>query len=146
MRAVIQCVKKASVSVNGKIISQIGRGMVILFAVHVDDTEEKITKLADKILKLRIFPDPKNKMKMDQSVKDINGEILVVSQFTLYGDTTGGNRPSFLASAKTDKALPFYQKFVKYLGENIKTETGEFGALMEVELVNYGPTTIIIDL
>jgi D-tyrosyl-tRNA(Tyr) deacylase len=144
MRAVIQRVKKASVSIGGKAVGQIGSGLLVLFAVHVDDTEDKIAKLAEKILKLRIFSDTEDKMNL--SVKDIGGEILVVSQFTLYGDAAGGNRPSFIESAKPDKALPFYEKFVKYLRESIKTATGEFGAYMDVELVNDGPTTMIIDL
>jgi D-aminoacyl-tRNA deacylase len=144
MRAVIQRVKRAKVSVAGKVISEIGPGLLVLFAVHTDDTEDKIAKMAEKVLKLRIFSDAEDKMNL--SVKDIGGEILVVSQFTLYGDTAGGNRPSFIESAKPEKALPFYQKFVKYLAENIKTSTGEFGAMMEVELINNGPVTIIIDL
>jgi D-aminoacyl-tRNA deacylase len=144
MRAVIQRVKKASVSIAGKVVGQIGSGLLVLFAVHIDDTEDKITKMAEKILKLRIFSDAEDKMNL--SVKDVGGEILAVSQFTLYGDVAGGNRPSFLVSAKPEKVLPFYEKFVKYLAENIKTATGEFGAMMEVELINDGPVTIIIDI
>ncbi|MDD5290829.1 MAG: D-aminoacyl-tRNA deacylase [Patescibacteria group bacterium] len=144
MRAVIQRAKEAEVKVGGKIIGKISKGLLVLLAIHQDDTEDKIEKLATKIINLRIFADKADKMNL--SVKDVKGEILVVSQFTLYGDTSKGNRPSFIESAKPEKAVPYYEKFVEKIKNNgIKTETGEFGAMMEVSLINDGPVTIIID-
>lgn len=145
MRAVIQRVKKASVSVGNEIIGQINKGLLVLLAVHQDDEELVIKKMADKIVNLRIFSDQNDKMNL--SVKDVGCEIMVVSQFTLYGDCKKGNRPSFTQSAKPEKAIFFYEKFVKHIREQrIKVETGKFGAMMEVELVNDGPVTIILDL
>ena len=145
MRAVIQRVKEANVKVDGKIIGHIGGGMLVLLAVHIDDVEDMIIKMADKTMNLRIFDDERGMM--NKSIRDIGGEMLVVSQFTLYGDTKKGNRPSYIKSARPEKAIPFYENFVKYIkGTGIKTETGEFGAMMEVSLVNDGPVTIIIDL
>jgi len=113
MRAVIQRVKKARVKVDGKIVGEIGQGLLVLLAVHQDDKEEAIKKMAEKIINLRIFGDENDKMNL--SVKDIDGEILVVSQFTLYGDCRKGNRPSFIESAKPEKAISMYEKFVKYI-------------------------------
>lgn len=145
MRTVIQRVKNASVKVGGETVGQIGHGFLVLLAVHKNDEEAVIQKMADKILKLRIFEDEKGKM--NRSIQDTQGEILVVSQFTLYGDCRKGNRPGFTDSARGEKAIPFYEKFVSYIKEQgIKTETGKFGAKMAVELVNDGPTTLIIDL
>ncbi len=145
MRAVLQRVKKASVQTKGKTVGSIEQGLLVLFAVHEDDEEEMIKKIADKIINLRIFSDQEDKMNL--SIQDVGGEILVVSQFTLYGNCHKGNRPSFIESAKPDKAIPFYEKFVLYLKEQgIKAETGEFGAMMQVELINDGPVTIILDL
>lgn len=145
MRAVIQRVKNAKVSISGKIAGEIGPGLVVLLAVHQNDDEDVIEKMADKILNLRIFGDQDNKMNL--SVKDVGGKILVVSQFTLYGDTRKGSRPSFIESAKPDKAIPFYEKFVEYIkGQGIEVAAGKFGAMMDVELVNDGPVTIILDL
>lgn len=146
MRAVIQRVKQASVAVEGQVISSIGVGFLVLFAVHVDDTADKIAKLADKIVKSRIFEDESGKM--NKSLRDIDGEVLVVSQFTLYGDATDGNRPSFIKSARPEKAEPMYQEFIEELKKRgvKKVAEGKFGALMEVALVNYGPTTIILDI
>ena len=112
MRAVIQRVKKASVQIGGKLSGQINAGLLVLFAVHQDDKEETAAKLAEKIINLRIFSDQEGKMNL--SLKDINGEILVVSQFTLYGDSKKGNRPSFIKSAKPEKAKPMYEKFINY--------------------------------
>lgn len=144
MRAVVQRVNRAQVSVEENIIGKIGKGLLILLAVHIDDTEDMIEKMADKIFKLRIFENSDQKMNL--SLADIGGELLVVSQFTLYGDTKKGNRPSFIESARPEKAVPFYEKFVTILrGKRLKVETGEFGAKMLVELVNDGPVTIIID-
>ncbi len=145
MRAVIQKVKKASVESGGKIVGKIKKGFLVLLAIHIDDTEEKIRKMAEKIVKLRIFEDENEKM--NKSLKDVNGEILVVSQFTLYGDCKKGNRPSFIESAKPDKALDYYEKFIKYLEKSdLKVEKGKFRNMMEVSLVNDGPTTLIVDL
>ena len=145
MRAVIQRVSQASVLVENKIIGEIKSGLLVLLAVHQDDGEEKLNKMADKVVNLRIFSDSEDKM--NRSVIDEKGEILIVSQFTLYGDTKKGNRPSFITSAKPDKAIPMYEKFVSILKEKgIKVATGEFGAMMQVKLTNDGPVTIIIDL
>ena len=118
---------------------------MILLAIHNEDTEDMIVKMADKIEGLRIFTDENDKMNL--SLKDVRGEILVVSQFTLYGETKKGNRPSFTDSAKPVKAVPYYEKVVSTLKDKgFKVETGYFGAMMQVSLVNVGPTTIIIDL
>ena len=144
MRAVIQRVKEAEVKVDGKTIGKISKGLLVLLAIHQDDTEDKIKKMATKIINLRIFGDKDEKMNL--SVKDVGGEILVVSQFTLYGDTSRGNRPSFIESARPEKAIPYYKKFVEKIKDSgPKTATGEFGAMMDVNLVNDGPVTIIID-
>lgn len=145
MRAVVQRVTNAQVSIEGSVVGKIDKGLLVLFAVHVDDREEMIGKMADKISKLRIFEDRDEKMNL--SLEDIKGEVLVVSQFTLYGDTKKGNRPSFIESARPEKAIPFYEGFIEKLKEkNIKVQSGKFGADMQVELVNDGPVTVIIDL
>lgn len=152
MRVVVQRVKKALVKVREEIISQIGPGLLVFLAVKEDDTEEDIKWLANKIINLRIFPDDNNKM--NKSIKDIDGEILVVSQFTLYGDCYKGNRPSFIKSANLEKAEDFYKKFIYSLEEarqilSLKSkspiQTGRFQEQMKVELINEGPVTIIID-
>ena len=145
MRAVIQVVKQAKVEVDNKIIAEIDKGYLILLAVSVNDTENIIAKMADKISKLRIFGDENDKMNL--SLKEVNGEILLVSQFTLYGDITKGNRPSFTDSAHPDKAEPYYLKLADALTEKgLVVKMGQFGAHMAVSLINNGPTTIIIDL
>lgn len=145
MRAVIQVVSSANVKVDSKTVGDINKGFLVLLAIHNDDMEDKIEKMADKIADLRIFTDEDDRMNL--SLKDVGGEILVVSQFTLYGDTKKGNRPSFLESAKPIKAVPYYEKLVSLLkNKGFKVETGQFGAMMQVSLVNEGPTTIIIDL
>lgn len=144
MRAVVQRVKSAEVKINGSVSGAIKNGLLVFLAVHNKDDEHLIPKLADKILKLRIFSDEQGKMNL--SVRDICGSILVVSQFTLFGDTNKGNRPSFIESAKPEKAIPFYNSFVEYIkASGTEVQTGEFGAEMEVSLVNDGPVTIIID-
>jgi D-aminoacyl-tRNA deacylase len=118
---------------------------LLLLGIHRDDEEGSLLKLADKIEKLRIFEDKEGKMNL--ALKDVGGEILVVSQFTLYGDTTGNNRPSFIKAARPEKALPFYEKFVKLLSDKgFKVETGRFGSHMELDFINDGPTTIIIEI
>ena len=145
MRAVIQAVSSVNVKVDDNVVGEIKRGYLVLLAIHTDDTEDKIIKMADKISDLRIFTDENDKMNL--SLKDVGGEILLVSQFTLYGDTKKGSRPSFSDSAKPVKAVPYYEKVVSLLkNKNIKVETGQFGAMMQVSLVNEGPTTVIIDL
>lgn len=145
MRAVIQRVEQAEIDIAGKIVGKINMGLLVLLAIHEKDDEYLIKKMADKIINLRIFSDTEDKMNL--SVKDVGGSILVVSQFTLYGDCKKGNRPSFVESAKPEKAIPFYEKFVKYIkDQDINTQTGRFGAMMSVKLINDGPVTIIIDL
>jgi D-tyrosyl-tRNA(Tyr) deacylase len=145
MRAVVQRVKKANVSADNNVISEIGRGLLVLLAIHQDDKDAVIQKLADKIINMRIFSDRGGKMNL--SVKEVGGEILVVSQFTLYADTNKGNRPGFTQSAKPDKAIPFYEKFVSYIrDQGLNVSTGEFGAMMEVKLTNDGPVTIIVEM
>ncbi len=144
MRAVIQRVKKASVKVNGELISQISQGLLIFLGVGREDKEEDIKILADKIADLRIFSDENGKMNLN--IGDINGSILVVSQFTLFADCRRGKRPDFTAAAEKEKALDYYKKFVEYLKNKIeKVEEGIFQAHMEVELTNDGPVTIILD-
>ncbi|MFU8861603.1 MAG: D-aminoacyl-tRNA deacylase [Cyclonatronaceae bacterium] len=145
MRAVIQRVKSASVVVDGQVKGRIGRGLLILAAVHRDDDEAQLRWIADKILKLRVFNDENGKM--NRSVTDENGGLLVVSQFTLYGDTRKGTRPSYIESASPEKAEKMYNDLVTCLRENsdLQVQEGVFGAMMEVSLVNDGPVTIILD-
>ena len=145
MRAVVQRVKEASVEVDGKVVGKIGNGILVLLGVGKDDTEEDMKWIADKVVNLRIFQDENGKMNL--SLLDIGGEVLVVSQFTLYGDARKGRRPSFTEAAPPEKGREFYKKFVEYLKEkyNIKVETGEFGAMMDVHIVNWGPVTILLD-
>lgn len=145
MKAVIQIADQADVKVNNELIAQTGRGYLIFLAIHTEDTEDKIQKMADKISNLRIFPDSEDKMNL--SIKDIQGEILLVSQFTLYGDAAKGNRPSFSLSARPDKAENYYKQLAEALrNKNLEVKTGKFGAHMLISLVNNGPCTIIIDL
>lgn len=144
MRCVIQRVKKAKVEVNNKIVGQIQKGILVLLGCHKDDTHEKIDYLVDKIVNLRIFQDETDKMNL--SLKDIEGDILIVSQFTLYGDTKKGRRPSFINSLEPKKANELYEKFTLKMKSYLKVvETGVFGAMMDVHLINDGPVTFIID-
>ena len=145
MRIVIQRVSEASVKVDDKIISAIGMGMLILVGIEDLDTWEDITWLSNKIIQLRIFDDENGVMNL--SVKDIDGELLIVSQFTLHASTKKGNRPSYIRASKPDFAVPMYEKFVESLETELgkKVGTGKFGAMMDVSLVNDGPVTIIID-
>lgn len=145
MRVVLQRVSKASVTINREIVSEIGRGLLILVGIEDDDTQEDIDWLATKITQLRIFDDENGVMNL--SVKDIDGEILIVSQFTLHASTKKGNRPSYIRASKPDFAIPVYEKFIQKTEEMMgKTVgTGRFGAMMDVSLVNDGPVTIIID-
>lgn len=144
MRAVVQRVKKSQVVVNGTVVGSINKGILVLLGVGREDTEEDLKWLVDKVVNLRIFEDDEGKM--NKSVKDVNGEILVVSQFTLYGDCRRGRRPSFTQAAPPEKGKLFYEKFIELLKEEkVKVENGVFGAKMEVHLINDGPVTILID-
>lgn len=144
MKLVIQRVKWASVKVNNEIIGKIDKGFLVLLGVGPEDTMEKADYLVQKLIKLRIFEDENGKMNL--ALKDVNGELLVISQFTLYADCTGGNRPSFTNAAKPEKANELYEYFMKKCKEqNVKVEHGEFGADMKVELLNDGPVTIILE-
>jgi D-tyrosyl-tRNA(Tyr) deacylase len=145
MIAVVQRVSGASVTIENKIKSSIDSGLMVLLGVEDADNHDDIEWLASKIMNLRIFNDRQGVMNV--SVKDLNGEILVVSQFTLHASTKKGNRPSYLKAAKPEIAVPLYESFVKVLQSNLGKEvkTGEFGADMKVSLVNDGPVTIIID-
>lgn len=144
MKLVIQRVKRASVEVEQQIIGKIEQGFLVLLGVGPQDTKEIADFLVQKLVKLRVFEDDKGKMNL--SVKDIEGELLIVSQFTLYADCSGGNRPSFTNAAKPDKANELYQYFIqKCKEEKIKVEQGEFGADMKVELLNDGPVTILLE-
>ena len=145
MRVVIQRVKNASVTIDGKVKSEIGQGLLILLGIENADTQEDIEWLCRKINNLRIFGDDKGLMNL--SIQDVKGAYLVVSQFTLHASTKKGNRPSYIKAARPDFAIPMYEQFVKHL-ENIsqlEVGTGEFGADMKVSLLNDGPVTIIID-
>ena len=144
MRAVVQRVSRAKVTVAGEIAGEIGRGLLILLGVSAGDAEKDVDYLVDKIPNLRIFEDADEKMNL--SLVDIGGEMLVVSQFTLYGDTRGGRRPSFINAARPEQANELYEYFVSKARQQIpKVETGRFQAMMDVELVNDGPVTIILD-
>ncbi|MDC3406635.1 D-aminoacyl-tRNA deacylase [Bacteroidia bacterium] len=143
MRALVQRVSKANIKVNEKNISSINKGLLVLLGIQDTDDESDITWLSNKIIKMRIFEDDNGKM--NQSIEDIGGELLIVSQFTLYASTKKGNRPSFINAAHPDKALPIYQTFVSECNKQISTQTGKFGAMMQVGLVNDGPVTIWLD-
>ncbi|MCB0317617.1 MAG: D-tyrosyl-tRNA(Tyr) deacylase [Bdellovibrionales bacterium] len=146
MKIVIQRVNSASVKVNNKTVGSCGQGLLLLVGFGKEDTNDKLSKAAQKILNMRIFSDDSGKF--NYSLLDINGEILCVSQFTLYADTRKGNRPGFSESMEPEKASELFNLFVselKELGAN-KVETGQFGAYMQVELVNDGPVTIQIDI
>ncbi len=145
MKAVVQRVLEASVSVNHQIIGSIKKGYLILLGIRFDDTEQDVLFLSRKIANLRIFEDENNKL--NRSIKDVSGSILSISQFTLYGDTSDGNRPSFSEAAKPEVANPLYALFNQTLSEkhNIPVSTGIFGSDMTVHLVNDGPCTIILE-
>lgn len=145
MRLVVQRVSEASVEIEGKINGQIKQGFMVLVGITNDDNEEIVNKMVNKLINLRIFEDENEKMNL--SIKDINGELLIVSQFTLYADCSGGNRPSFVNAAKPDLANELYEYFVKKSKENIPVvQTGVFGAHMEVSLINNGPVTIELEM
>lgn len=145
MKVVIQRVTQASVTIDGNIKSSIGLGLLILLGVEDTDTNEDIEWLSSKIINLRIFGDENGVM--NRSVKDINGDIILVSQFTLHASTKKGNRPSYIKAAKPEIAIPMYEKMILQLENDLgkPIQTGEFGADMKVNLINDGPVTIIID-
>lgn len=144
MRAVLQRVSSAKVSVDGKTIGEIGWGILVLLGISREDTETEAKYLLEKTLNLRIFEDSDEKMNL--SLIDIEGELLIVSQFTLYGDARKGRRPSFIKAALPKKANELYEFFIGEAGKQIKkVETGQFQAMMDVELVNDGPVTILLD-
>lgn len=144
MRAVVQRVSRASVTVDGEITGKIGKGLLVLLGVSTDDEESDAIYLLDKIINLRIFEDAGGKMNL--SLADTSGELLVVSQFTLYGDTRRGRRPSYIEAAAPEKANQLYEFFVAEARKQIgRVETGRFQAMMDVELVNDGPVTILLD-
>lgn len=144
MRAVLTRVKHASVTIDGKVHGQIGEGFLILLGITHEDTEAQAVKLADKLTGLRIFEDENGKM--NRGLDEVKGELLVVSQFTLYGNCKKGRRPEFLAAARPDVAIPLYEKFVELCrAKGFHTETGEFGGYMQVDSLNDGPLTLVVD-
>ena len=145
MRVVLQRVSRASVTVDGRTVGEIGLGHLLLVGFTDADRDEALDWMADKVIGLRVFPDDDGKM--NRGLDEVGGDLLVVSQFTLYGDTRKGRRPSFVDAAHPDRAVPLYERFVALLRERApaKVETGEFGAMMDVELVNAGPVTLILE-
>ncbi|MBX9850542.1 MAG: D-tyrosyl-tRNA(Tyr) deacylase [Cytophagaceae bacterium] len=145
MIAVIQRVSEASVTINGKVKSAIGAGFLVLLGIHQDDGDEDTDWLGKKIAGMRIMGDSEGKMNL--ALKDINGDILLISQFTLHASTKKGNRPSFIEAARPEKAIPLYETFIKILETELgkKIHTGVFGADMKIKLINDGPVTIVID-
>ena len=147
MRALVQRVSSGSVSIESEnYFAEIDKGCVILLGIKTSDTIDDINFVADKCCNLRIFEDENEKMNL--SVKDINGEILIISQFTLYGDAQKGNRPSFTDAARPEAAIPLYEKFIERLKQNLgdtKIKTGIFGAMMKVKINNDGPVTILVE-
>ncbi len=145
MKAVIQRVSQASVSIEGKKVASIGQGLLVLLGIVDDDSSEDILWLSNKISNLRIFGDEDDVMNC--SLKDVNGDVIVVSQFTLHANTKKGNRPSYIKAAKPDVAIPLYESFILQMEKDLekKIQTGVFGADMQVDLLNDGPVTIIID-
>lgn len=145
MRVIIQRVKNASVSIEGEKVAAIENGLLILLGIVNEDTQEDIKWLSNKIINLRIFSDENGVM--NSSLKDVNGDVIVVSQFTLHASTKKGNRPSYIKAAKPEVAIPLYKDFVKQVEHDLgkPIQTGQFGADMKVELLNDGPVSIIID-
>ena len=145
MRVVLQRVARARVMVEGRVVGEIGTGHVLLVGFRAGDGEDHITWMADKVLGLRVFPDAEGKMNL--GLEETDGDLLIVSQFTLYGDTRKGRRPSFVDAAPPELAIPLYERFVEVLRERApgRVETGEFGAMMQVELINDGPVTLVLE-
>ena len=145
MRVVLQRVTRGEVRIDGEVSGRVGRGYVVLVGIGRDDDEETVAWMADKIVGLRLFPDADDRMNLDLDAVD--GALLVVSQFTLYGDARKGRRPSFIDAADPDVAIPLYDQFLKLLEDRVpgRVQSGEFGAMMDVELVNDGPVTLILE-
>ena len=144
MRAVVQRVTRGSVTVDGEVVGRIGKGLVILLGVRNSDTEAEAQYLAEKCANLRIFSDENHNLNL--SCLDVRGEVLVVSQFTLYGDTRKGRRPSFIEAAPPTVSEPLYKQFIAYLRDlGLKVAEGVFGAMMQVEIINDGPVTLIVE-
>jgi D-aminoacyl-tRNA deacylase len=144
MRAVVQRVSEARVLIDKETVGQIGRGLLVLLGITQKDTAEQAEWLAEKIVGLRIFADADDKMNL--GVTDIGAEVLIVSQFTLYGDCSKGRRPSFIDAAPPEIAIPLYEKFIEAVkAQGVRVATGKFGAMMKVELINDGPVTLIVD-
>jgi D-tyrosyl-tRNA(Tyr) deacylase len=145
MRVVLQRVSRASVSISGRVVGEIGQGLALLVGFTEGDGEDAVRWMAEKVLGLRVFSDEEEKMNL--SLDDVAGDVLVVSQFTLYGDTRKGRRPSFIHAAHPDLAIPLYDRFLELLEEKApaRVESGEFGAMMDVELVNAGPVTLVLE-
>jgi D-aminoacyl-tRNA deacylase len=146
MRIVIQRVKEASVTINEKVHARIGQGLVVLLGIEENDQQEDVEWLCSKITRLRIFDDENGVMNV--SVSDVNGEMLVISQFTLHASTRKGNRPSYIKAARPEVAIPLYEQFIAQLKSDLgasRIHSGIFGAMMDVSLVNAGPVTIIMD-
>ena len=144
MRAVVTRVREASVTIEGAVTGAIGQGFLVLLGIHADDQPEQAVKLADKICGLRIIVDENGQM--NRSLADIGGKLLVISQFTLYGNCKKGRRPDFLAAARPETAIPLYERFiVECRDRGLHVETGSFGAYMQVHSVNDGPVTLMLD-
>lgn len=143
MRAVVQRVKHSSVTVDEKIVGQIQKGFMVLLGVEKDDSEKDMKYIADKLLGLRIFEDDNEKMNL--SIQDVGGEMLIVSQFTLMGDCRKGRRPSFIEAARPEEANRLYEEMVTYIRESVPVETGIFQADMQVDICNDGPVTVMLD-
>ncbi len=144
MRSVVQRVSRAQVTIDREPVGTIGPGLVVLLGIHKDDGEKEVRWLADKIVGLRIFEDDKGLM--NRSLLDVGGEILIVSQFTLYGDCRKGRRPGYSSAARPEVAEPLYEHFIRMVQQQrVTTATGRFGAMMRVELINDGPVTLLLD-
>ncbi len=143
MKVVIQKVKRSSVTVDNKLVNKIDKGLCILVGFTYGDSIEDVKYMVNKVINLRVFDDENHVM--NKSILDVFGSILLISQFTLYADTKKGNRPSYIKALKSEEAIPLYEEFTKLLKEHVEVKTGIFGANMQVEIVNDGPTTIIID-
>ena len=143
MRAVVQRVKNAAVTVDGRVTGSIEKGLLVFLGIEDTDSEQDGAYISDKVLGLRIFEDGEGKMNL--SVQDVGGAVLLVSQFTLHGDARKGRRPSFIKAARPEQAIPLYEKVISLIGAGVPVETGEFQADMDVSLINDGPVTILLD-